>query len=217
MSDILLPLFPSFVMVSELVLDNRDQETMSHLIDNLEFIKTSSAEATDFTNDNIDENNASTASSISQDVYLLDKPELAIIRNKLAGKVNEYIDHLKYEGSFDFSTSWPTLSKPGEESHYHSHNNAIFTGVYYLRTARNCGKISFCKFEGTTWGIRKKEANTYNSTTWKIPPSTNKLVIFPSQLPHKINLNRSKEPRISLAFNVVPLGQIGSGDSSLQL
>lgn len=217
MDDIVLPLFPSFVLVSELILDSKEQEAMSNFIDNSEFLKTSSVEASEFTNDNIDENNASTASSISNDLYILDKPELASVRNKLAGKVNEYIDHLKYEGSFDFSTSWITLSKPGEESHYHSHNNAIFSGVYYLRTAKNCGKISFCKFEGATWGIQKTESNTYNSTTWKIPPTTNKLVIFPSQLPHKINLNRSKEPRVSLAFNVVPLGQIGSGDSSLQL
>ena len=40
------------------------------------------------------------------------------------------------------------------------------------------------------------------------------LLFFPSYLWHTILNNHSDKPRYSLAFNLIPLGHYGSGDST---
>ena len=49
--------------------------------------------------------------------------------------------------------------------------------------------------------------------TWQEIPQKNKLVLFPSYLEHRVAENKQKGRR-SLAFNIVPIGEYGSGDSS---
>jgi hypothetical protein len=43
----------------------------------------------------------------------------------------------------------------------------------------------------------------------------NVLILFPSDLEHSIEKNLSEENRYSLAFNILPLGEIGSEDSKI--
>ena len=39
--------------------------------------------------------------------------------------------HYLYTNKFMITTSWATRSKPKDVSYYHSHNNCMFSGVYY--------------------------------------------------------------------------------------
>ena len=52
-----------------------------------------------------------------------------------------------------------------------------------------------------------------NNNSWTISPEKNLLVFFPSYLEHRIINNKDK--RRSLAFNIVPIGGYGTGDSSM--
>jgi len=61
------------------------------------------------------------------------------------------------------------------------------------------------------------EFNIMNSNSWKIWPEKNLLVLFPSYLRHGVLKNKSNETRYSLAFNIVPVGKYGEGDSAYDL
>jgi len=43
------------------------------------------------------------------------------------------------------------------------------------------------------------------------------LLLFPSKILHKIGKHESTIARHSIAFNVLPIGEIGEGDSTLIL
>ena len=53
------------------------------------------------------------------------------------------------------------------------------------------------------WNNYQKAWNPYNSATWKIPPTNNTLLLFPSWLNHTVDPNMNKkEKRISISFNL---------------
>ena len=54
-----------------------------------------------------------------------------------------------------------------------------------------------------------------NCRDWTITPEDNDLILFFSQLRHKIMRNESTNDRYSLAFNTIPKGPFGEGDSFL--
>ena len=62
------------------------------------------------------------------------------------------------------------------------------------------------------YNLVKNDYNLYNSTEWGVKPVDGLLVIFPSEVYHKITENKSDTTRHSLAFNLVPTGLIGNPD-----
>ena len=53
----------------------------------------------------------------------------------------------------------------------------------------------------------------FNSNAFEIVPEEGGIIIFPSNLYHKIMLNNNNETRYSLALNIMPTGKIGNKDS----
>ena len=68
-------------------------------------------------------------------------------------------------------------------------------------------------FSHSDFNLTPREWNIMNSCSWNISPEKNLLIFFPSYLEHRIINNRGK--RKSLAFNIVPIGEYGTGDSSI--
>ena len=60
----------------------------------------------------------------------------------------------------------------------------------------------------------KEDANIHNSKEWFVKPKKNLLLFFPSYLWHAIMNNTSDNPRHSLSFNLIPIGEYGVGDST---
>ena len=54
-----------------------------------------------------------------------------------------------------------------------------------------------------------KNYNLFNTREFVVDTSPGDIVIFPSELFHKININKFNEERISLAFNFFPVGKLG--------
>ena len=60
----------------------------------------------------------------------------------------------------------------------------------------------------------KQDANIHNSKEWFVKPKKNLLLFFPSYLWHAVMNNTSDNPRHSLAFNFIPIGEYGVSDST---
>ena len=98
---------------------------------------------------------------------------------------------------------WFNIAAPGESTGWHDHKErSELSGVYYLHVPDNSGDIYF----------RKKDEN--ETFEWELKSQTGKLILFDSNIEHSVPENKSKENRISIAFNLFSLPlKIGSGNS----
>ena len=126
-------------------------------------------------------------------------------------------DVLRYENKFKITTSWITKSKPNQESNYHNHNNCMFSGVLYLKANENSGGIDFLNFENNRFLLKAKDYNVFNGRNYTLDAKEGRILFFPSEVYHKILKNRSSEDRYSLAFNFIPIGNIGNLENDSHL
>ena len=109
-------------------------------------------------------------------------------------------------------SSWLTKAEPKTFSDAHSHTNSWLSGVYYPKGDPGFS-IKFFYDSTSTFYTTPTEFNIYNSTDWTFFPEDNHLILFFSQLRHQLMPNQSTKDRFSLAFNILPRGKFGTGDS----
>jgi len=155
-------------------------------------------------------------SLISKDLNILKKYD------NLNKEINKAVDETLKEilmlknVNYRIFSSWLTKTKPksiyGSESH--KHPNSWLSGVYYPKHDPNFG-IKFYNDNTNYFFTPPAEYNIYNSDEWTFVPEDNHLILFFSNLRHKIMPNLSLQSRYSLAFNILPKGKFGSMDSKL--
>jgi hypothetical protein len=92
---------------------------------------------------------------------------------------------------FKLNNYWFNINKKGSYNKLHNHLNIEIlnsgvSGVFYLKTPKNCGNIVFQSHDKKQLEIKSKEGH---------------LLIFPIHLAHFVQESKSNEDRISLAFN----------------
>jgi uncharacterized protein (TIGR02466 family) len=116
------------------------------------------------------------------------------------------------ELDFYITQSWLNITKPGQRHHEHSHQNSIVSGVFYISTEKddritfndpNIKIKEFIKFE-------VKEFNIWNDAAWFFPAIPNELILFPSWLNHRVEVNQmATKDRVSISFNTFVKGRLG--------
>ena len=144
------------------------------------------------------------------------------IKNILTDAFNDVaFNTLNCKNKFIMTTSWMTNTAVGEKSHLHNHKNSFYSGVYFFDKTydENIGNLCFENpvNDLTSFVVNYSAFHHLNSGLTKVRPEPKKLILFPSYLRHFVEINRSKKNRKSLAFNFVPVGQYGSGDSFMDL
>lgn len=156
--------------------------------------------------------------------YVLEDEKLLDIKKLIAKKLNLFTREVLFvseEIEFYFSNSWFVIMQNGCSSQRHNHVNSILSGVLYLDTPKNSGNIVFYKPEfhfnlfPPHLEFKYTKHNLINAGTFMITPSAGDLILFPSQIFHKVELNNSEEKRTSIAFNVNVRGDFSSSDSAL--
>jgi len=74
----------------------------------------------------------------------------------------------------------------GTSRHCHDENDELLSGVYYVTAPRESGAILFHD----------------EPLERRIVPRAGLMLFFPPALPHSVNINRSQELRLSVAFNI---------------
>ena len=111
--------------------------------------------------------------------------------------------------------SWGTRHNTGDSAHKHSHCNSVYSGVIYIKTTDNCGRIVFhneanrASFITPTLNPDVNERGIYNSHEWTLEPEDGMIVLFPSTLEHSVEPNKSVSERYSIAFNYWLHGEYG--------
>ena len=151
---------------------------------------------------------ASNHSQVSKDFRVLKKyPK---IEKLLLKKFNEFAkDTLHFDNQdFALTTSWFTKVEKGQYGDFHNHKNCFYSGVYYYEEySNNTSQIVFLSpvSNFSDFWIAPSKYVIQNSTDWSITPTKGLLLLFPSYLKHKVDINHEEDIRYSLAFNFVPI------------
>ena len=150
--------------------------------------------------------------SLSEDLNILKKyKDLNVEINKAVETTIKDVLRLK-DIDYSIYTSWLTKAKPESFSDSHNHSNSWLSGVYYPKGDPGFN-IKFFNDHISQFYTPPIQYNIYNSGEWTINAEDNYLIMFFSQLRHKMMPNKSNVDRYSLAFNVVPKGKFGDADS----
>ena len=98
------------------------------------------------------------------------------------------------ELGFSRNEFWFNVAKPGDSTGWHNHKEkATLSGVYYIKIPKKSGDIFFRKKRNDLW------------VKWAVKSLAGKMLLFDSRLEHSVEMNKSNNIRISLAFNLYTL------------
>jgi len=105
---------------------------------------------------------------------------------------------------------WANINQPGGYNRPHIHPNSLFSGVYYIKTPPNCGKLVCTDPRpGTHTVMPTRVKGTPPKHLWRechLDAKEGRMIIFPAWLWHAVEPNESNGIRISVSFNFVQRG-----------
>ena len=100
---------------------------------------------------------------------------------------------------------WANINPPGGFNRPHIHPNSLWSGVYYVKTPKDCGHL---KLEDpktrAEMVMPKRTQDQLPQYLWRevhYEPIAGRCIMFPSWLNHTVDPNRSNDIRISVSFN----------------
>ena len=123
----------------------------------------------------------------------------------------DILNELKYDVEDVVITDmWATVLKTEEHHPAHTHSNNFLSGTYYLHSDQGAS-IMFQDPRPAAGVIlpRIKESTIATANLLTYASKQNRAIIFPSWLPHYVKPNKSKNKRISIAWNIQLKGQVG--------
>lgn len=198
-------LFAAPLATVKLNLTNEDKEKLKKFAKSQEYYNTGDATSNKH------------LSQKSRDDFVLDNPELSSIRTAFLKMIYSYKNEVfKYNTThFNMTTSWFTKSRHGQFSNSHDHKNCFISSCYYFGD-NQFSNIEFNDPHQREFAFEASEQNEFNSTSLQIKPTDDVMIIFPSNIPHRITTQTSKSVRYSIACNYTPVGRYGINDSQVK-
>ena len=115
-----------------------------------------------------------------------------------------------YESEPFLGNMWANINPPGGMNRAHQHPNSLWSGVYYIKTPKNCGHLKIDDPRASAAMCRprqkegKKPSRLYRETHYE--PIDGRCIMFPSWLMHCVDPNESNDIRISVSFNFLQKG-----------
>ena len=134
-------------------------------------------------------------------------PELAELFEEVRKRLDEVHRAFEFKPSWRqvITEAWININQKGHFNNSHDHPGSLFSAVYYVKGGPDKGTLEFkTPVTPHTYTISDEIVGGFNAFTGHamvIPPVTGDLLIFPSWLLHRVNMSRSEEDRISIAFN----------------
>lgn len=102
--------------------------------------------------------------------------------------------------------AWINISGQNNFNLTHTHPLSSFSGVYYVKCPQDCGNLVFEQDNNDTLDLphrqdRIKDLSKMYSTYY-FTPVEGRMLLFPSNLRHSVEPNKSCDDRISISFNL---------------
>lgn len=134
-------------------------------------------------------------------------PELSELFAQVGKRLNEVHRSFEFDPAMQqvITEAWININQKGHFNNSHDHPGSLFSAVYYVKGGADKGELELkTPIIPHTYTISNEMVANFNAFTGHamvIPPVTGDLLIFPSWLLHRVNMSRSDEDRISIAFN----------------
>ena len=109
--------------------------------------------------------------------------------------------------------SWSLLNDRNVGMHAHAHSNSLVSGsLYYCDLPEPGSRLIFdrhASYQRLQLLPEDGKANFYNTPTNMIVPRSKEVLLFPSDVNHAVEPNRSNQVRRAIAFNCFVKGKLG--------
>lgn len=119
---------------------------------------------------------------------------------------NIFLNNFNLKEKLKLANIWININRFKDSNLQHTHPFSKISGVFYIKAPKNSGNLVFINphsIENYLNVLNINSFNEFNSQTWSLPPEENILYLFPSWLEHRVDMNLSKEERISVSFNLI--------------
>ena len=100
---------------------------------------------------------------------------------------------------------WANINYPGGYNRPHLHPNALFSGVYWIKTPEKSGDLMLYEpRQGAQCTMPNRKEGKLPPELWReihYKPKAGVAIMFPSWLWHEVKPNESNDTRISVSFN----------------
>ncbi len=118
---------------------------------------------------------------------------------------NEHLDRYARLGNM-----WANINPPGGMNQSHIHPNALFSGVYYVKSQPKSGRLKiYDPRPGIQFNMPIRKPGNPGRDLWRdvnIEPIPGRIIMFPAWLWHSVEENISNDIRISVSFNFIQDG-----------
>ena len=144
------------------------------------------------------------------DTLMHKKPEYKPLVDELFKMIHEVFNQEYLESSPVLGNMWANINYPGGYNKPHIHPNSLYSGVYYVKTPPNCGKIVFNDPRpGIQTSMPARRPGQPPKHLWRevhLEPQVGRILMFPAWLWHCVEPNESNDIRISVSFNFIQDG-----------
>jgi len=146
--------------------------------------------------------------SESKDVYLDDgfKP----FQDSMVNCINELCLEFKIGKKLKIAQMWININGANSYNVSHRHPNSILSGVLWIKQRSEMGRFVFDNMDnGYRDAMLLTNTDVNHLLECKMPPeyvpgyTNGTIIIFPSGLSHRVEINETQENRYTLAFNIV--------------
>jgi len=139
------------------------------------------------------------------DYNMQNKDEYKDLVNELNLMQNEILKEENLVENSILTTMWANINYVGSSNKSHIHPNSLWSGVYYIKTQKNCGALILedPRIAGLMIKPQYKSSTIqrHQASEIKIEPIEGKCIMFPAWLSHSVDINNSNDKRISVSFN----------------
>ena len=138
------------------------------------------------------------------------KPEYSQLVTELISMQKDIYDNEHIDRHARLGNMWANINPSGGMNMPHIHPNALFSGVYYVKSNPKSGRLKiYDPRPGANFIMPTRKPGNPGRDLWReanIEPIEGRIIMFPAWLWHSVEENMSDDIRISVSFNFIQQG-----------
>ena len=98
-------------------------------------------------------------------------------------------------------TTWFNINPPLGSNKMHIHPGGAFSGVYVIQKPKDSGNLILYDPKVQQFPLREPRNKTRRDSI-ELDMQEGEIIIFPAWLQHSVTMNKSKEERVTMSFNL---------------
>ena len=138
------------------------------------------------------------------------KPEYQQLVTELLRMQKEIYNNEHLDRHARLGNMWANINPTDGMNQPHIHPNSLFSGVYYVKSQPNAGRLKiYDPRPGVQLIMPTRKPGNPGRDMWRdanIEPVVGRIIMFPAWLWHSVEPNKSNDLRISVSFNFIQDG-----------